>query len=304
MAARVLLALAAGVFLPTANAVATSLVPASRSGSALAIITGGGTVAVALGVPLGAWIAAQGDWRSTFIACGVLSALATAGLAFGLPRALPHSVTTLAQRLSVARHPGMLGALAVSTLWAAGGFTFYTYVAPFFVQGLGFAPQHVGIVLFLVGSFAALGTGLGGHLTDRAGVARVLAVSSAGIVLAFSVLSLSAQVLHGTVAGAVAIGAVVLWGMAGWGFGPAQATRLIRLAPDVSPITLSLHASAVYAGIALGSSVGALALAHGGPGMLGWAAAACHVVAVMLWRMGGRHEAALADEPAATSVAH
>ena len=65
--------------------------------------------------------------------------------------------------------------------------------------------------------------------------------------------------------GAVAIGAVVLWGMAGWGFGPAQATRLIRLAPDVSPITLSLHASAVYVGIALGSSVGALALAHGGP---------------------------------------
>ena len=84
MAARVLLALAAGVFLPTANAVATSLVPAARSGTALAIITGGGTVAVALGVPLGAWIAAQGDWRSTFVACGVLSALATAGLAFGL----------------------------------------------------------------------------------------------------------------------------------------------------------------------------------------------------------------------------
>ena len=38
--------------------------------------------------------------------------------------------------------------------------------------------------------------------------------------------------------------------------------------------------------------------------LLGWAAAACHVVAVVLWRMGGRHEAALADEPAATSVAH
>ena len=301
MAARVLLALAAGVFLPTANAVATSLVPAARSGTALAII---GTVAVALGVPLGAWIAAQGDWRSTFVACGVLSALATAGLAFGLPRALPHSVTTLAQRLSVARRPGILRALAVSALWAAGGFTFYTYVAPFFVQGLGFAPQHVGIVLFLVGSFAALGTGLGGHMTDRAGVARVLAVSSVGIVLAFSVLSLSAQVLHGATAGAVAIGAVVLWGMAGWGFGPAQATRLIRLAPDVSPITLSLHASAVYVGIALGSTVGALALAHGGPGMLGWAAAGCHVVAVVLWRSGLRHEPAPATEQPATSVAH
>ena len=307
MAARVLLALAAGVFLPTANAVATSLVPPARSGTALAIITGGGTVAVALGVPLGAWIAAQGDWRATFMACGALSALATAGLAFGLPRALPHSVTTLAQRLSVARRPGMLGALAVSALWAAGGFTFYTYVAPFFVQGLGFAPQHVGIVLFLVGSFAALGTGLGGHMTDRAGVARVLAVSSAGIVLAFSVLSLSVQMLHGTtagtVAGAIAIGAVVLWGMAGWGFGPAQATRLIRLAPDVSPITLSLHASAVYVGIALGSTVGALALAHGGPGMLGWAAAACHVVAVVLWRSGGRHEAQSAA-PSTAPAAH
>jgi len=308
MAARVLLALAAGVFLPTANAVATSLVPAARSGSALAIITGGGTVAVALGVPLGAWIAAQGDWRATFMACGVLSALATAGLAVGLPRALPHSVTTLAQRLSVARRPGMLGALAVSALWAAGGFTFYTYVAPFFVQGLGFAPQHVGIVLFLVGSFAALGTGLGGHMTDRTGVARVLAISSVGIVLAFSLLSLSAQVLHGMIAAtwasAIAIGAVVLWGMAGWGFGPAQATRLIRLAPEVAPITLSLHASAVYVGIALGSSVGALALAHGGPGMLGWAAAGCHVAAVVLWRLDGRREPAQTSSQAAASVAH
>lgn len=92
--------------------------------------------------------------------------------------------------------------------------------------------------------------------------------------------------------------------MAGWGFGPAQATRLIRLAPDVSPITLSLHASAVYVGIALGSAVGALALAHGGPGMLGWTAAACHVVAVVLWRCGGRHESAQADGQTAASIAH
>jgi len=65
-----------------------------------------------------------------------------------------------------------------------------------------------------------------------------------------------------------------------------------------------LHASAVYVGIALGSSVGALALAHGGPGMLGWAAAACHVVAVVLWRSGGRHEPAQAEGQTATSAAH
>ena len=54
MGARVLLAVAAGLYSPNANALAGALVSAERRGSALAIVSGGTSIAVALGVPLGA----------------------------------------------------------------------------------------------------------------------------------------------------------------------------------------------------------------------------------------------------------
>ena len=46
--ARILLAVAAGLYVPNANALASALVEPSRRGTALSIVTGGTSVAVAL----------------------------------------------------------------------------------------------------------------------------------------------------------------------------------------------------------------------------------------------------------------
>jgi predicted MFS family arabinose efflux permease len=74
----------------------------------------------------------------------------------------------------------------------------------------------------------------------------------------------------------------VVWAVAGWGFGPAQATRLIGLAPEVAPVTMSLHASAVYLGIAAGSALGALTIEYAGLSALGLVAALCKVVGLAI----------------------
>src|SRR5580692_6152254 len=58
-AARVLLAFAAGIYTPNANALAGALVPAEQRGRAIAIVNGGLTAAIALGVPLGALAAVR-----------------------------------------------------------------------------------------------------------------------------------------------------------------------------------------------------------------------------------------------------
>ncbi len=50
---RVLLGLSAGVFTPTANAVAVAMVPPAMRGRAIATVIGGMTVAVAFGAPIG-----------------------------------------------------------------------------------------------------------------------------------------------------------------------------------------------------------------------------------------------------------
>src|SRR5258708_5136181 len=86
MVARILLALAAGLYVPNANALAGALVAPGRRGTALAVVTGGTTVAVALGVPLGALVGDKFGWRLTFAGVGVLALIAMSGLLTGLAR--------------------------------------------------------------------------------------------------------------------------------------------------------------------------------------------------------------------------
>jgi predicted MFS family arabinose efflux permease len=98
------------------------------------------------------------------------------------------------------------------------------------------------------------------------------------------------------------VGLAALWGFAGWGFGPAQAVRLIRLAPERAPMTLSLNASAIYLGIAAGSLFGGVAIAWFGVSTVGWVGAACQLAGVLLLAHGRRHgggAVARVGEPAA-----
>src|SRR5580704_18252138 len=91
MGARVLLAISAGLYVPNANALAGTLVHPSRRGRALAIVNGGITVAVALGVPAGAFVGAHLGWRSTFVGVAALSVAALVVLAARLPRRITGS---------------------------------------------------------------------------------------------------------------------------------------------------------------------------------------------------------------------
>ena len=122
MGARVLLAIAAGLYVPNANALAGALVEPSRRGTALSIVTGGISVAVALGVPLGALVGDRFGWRLNFAVVGALALIATAGLLTGLPRDIAERlpVARLRERLDVARQPAVLIALLVTMLWATG----------------------------------------------------------------------------------------------------------------------------------------------------------------------------------------
>jgi len=301
--ARVALGLVAGVFLPTASAVAAAMVSPALRGRALAIVTGGGTVAVALGVPLGAWIAGWGGWRTAYLLIAAVAALATWGLFVGLPRTLAQAPTDAAPRTSafaVARESGVAPALLATVLWATGGFSFYTYIALFLGHTLGFGAEGVGAVFFAIGVAAALGTATGGWATDRFGADRMARGFALALVVIMGGLSFAAQMLPRGLALPLIVGLSALWGFAGWGFGPAQAVRLIRLAPERAPMTLSLNASAVYLGIAAGSGLGGATIAWFGVSAVGWVGAAAQLAGlVLLWRAARRARSAT---PAASTA--
>ena len=302
--ARVALGLVAGVFLPTASAVAAAMVSPALRGRALAIVTGGGTVAVALGVPLGAWIAGWGGWRTAYLLIAAVAALATWGLAIGLPRGLASApAAARTPSFSVAREPGVLPALLTTMLWATGGFSFYTYIALFLSGTLGFGAEGVGAVFCAIGVAAAFGTAAGGWATDRFGADRVAQGFALMLVAILGGLSFSAQMLPRGLALPLIVGLSTLWGFAGWGFGPAQAVRLIRLAPDRAPMTLSLNASAVYLGIAAGSGLGGVVIDAVGVGAVGWAGAACQLAGLGLMLRAAHKSRAALSSPASPFAA-
>jgi predicted MFS family arabinose efflux permease len=175
MAARILLAVAARLYVPNANALAGALVRPERRGAALAIVSGGTTIAVALGVPLGSIIGAKFGWRAMFAGVGVLALIATLGLLAGLARdvgaKLP--VTGLSERIGVIRQPGVLRTLLATTLWATGAYTAYTYIATLLSATAGIEGPYLSAVLFVWGLSAAAGVFVGGTYAAPSALGRV-----------------------------------------------------------------------------------------------------------------------------------
>jgi predicted MFS family arabinose efflux permease len=285
MGARILLAFSAGLFVPGAHALASALVPPERRGRALAVVNGGMTVAIALGVPLGAIIGHSLGWRMTFAGVALLAAIATVSLVFGLPKGVGAGIPTanLRERMAVARKPVVLLTLLVTTLWATGAYTVYTYLALFLSSVTGLQGAHVGMVLFMWGVAAAIGVTLGGNLNDRFGPRAVIVPTILAGGLAFMSLSLSADYLTPSAALLPVLTAIVVWGIAHWAFYPAQQARLIEIGGlKVAPIALSLNASFMYIGFSAGAALGALTLAKGTVADLGWVAGLCELAAVLL----------------------
>jgi predicted MFS family arabinose efflux permease len=290
LAARILLALAAGLYVPNANALASAIVEPSRRGTALSIVTGGISVAVALGVPLGALVGDRFGWRLNFAAVGVLALIATCGLLRGLPRDLADRlpVASLRERLDVVRQPSVLLALLVTMLWATGAYTVYTYLASFLASAAEIAGPSVSAVLFMWGVAAVMGLRLGGRLTDRFRHLPVIVTSLSLLALAFLGLSTSAVLLPPVPARAPILLAIALWGVSAWSFFPAQQVRLISIAGiTVAPVALSLNASFQFLGFSAGAALGSLTLANASPLALGWVGASCVIAALSLTLAAG-----------------
>jgi predicted MFS family arabinose efflux permease len=285
LGARILLAVAAGLYVPNANALASALVEPARRGTALSIVTGGTSVAVALGVPLGALVGDRFGWRLNFAAIGALALISTAGLLTGLPRDIADRlpVASLRERLDVARQPVVLLALLSTMLWATGAYAVYTYLASFLVRAAGIAGSSISAVLFMWGVAAVIGLRLGGRLNDRFGHLPVIVTSLSVLALAFLSLSASAVLLPPAAARAPILLAIALWGVSAWSFFPAQQARLISIAGlKVAPVALSLNASFQFLGFSTGAALGSLTLANASPLALGWVGASCVVAALSL----------------------
>jgi len=249
--ARVLAAVSAAAYTPTAGAVAATTGDPAQRGRALATVTGGLSVALVIGVPAGTWIGSTLGWRMTFVFVAAVAAFAVTGIAITLPPTATPVFVPFRDRLRLLTRGRVLAALALTMAWMTGIYVLYTYIAPVLRITAGVTERELSGLLLVFGVFSVAGTLLGGLGADRFGVTRT---SVPALVIIGGVLVMLPALATTALRAAVLMGG---WGL-GWAFVTAHQHRLVSLAPATPAVILSFNSSALYVGVGLGAGLGGL----------------------------------------------
>ena len=284
MVARVIAALGAAAYSPVAMAAGVQLSQPRARARAIAVVLGGMTVSLVVGVPLGTLLGALGSWRWTFAFVAVVAAVSAAGVAILLPSVPAAPVSSLRNRLALLRRVPVVGNLAATFLWITGAFVLYTFITPLLTAATGWHGASISMLLLVYGAAAFAGNMLGGRAADRWGAGRTVVIALCSLVVSMTAAGWATAI--GFSAGRVVIiVALVAWPLAGWALTPAQSHRLVTLAPSAGPEVLSLNTSAVYLGIAAGAAAGAAVVHHVAVAWLGPCAAVLQLLALAVVRV-------------------
>lgn len=283
IALRVAAALLAATLSPAAFAIAGRLAPPERTGRAIGTVAAGLTVSLVVGVPFGSWLSGVAGWRATFIAVGAFTCLAIAITALTLPSIPRTRVVGVAERLRLLRRPPVLLCVLGTMLAATGGLMPYVYMAPITRDLTGVGGQYVGMFIAIVGISGAVGTVLGGRLTDQWGIDRTLLAAFGGVAAAALILLAIGGIGQGAAPLWLVGAALVLWGVPGWANNPPMNARAMNMGGDAATEAVALNTSGLYAGIALAGAIGGGAVStSGGTGVLAAACAAGLITIVIM----------------------
>ncbi|MCU1665271.1 MAG: major facilitator superfamily 1 [Pseudonocardia sp.] len=254
---RIIAAIGAAAYTPAATLVATALLPPAQRARAVAIVFGGLTLALAIGVPAGDLLGSSIGYGGVFAAVAVVSALVAAAVPICLPRMAAPPAVPLRERFAVAADRRVLTVLAMTVVGVLAAMVVFIYVTPLLNATAGIHGATIALLLVVYGVGAMVGNTWGGRAADRFGTVPTLYAVLAGIAVTVVTLSLTA----GTLVGAAVT--LVLWGVFSWAFNPPLQSLLLELAPT-GGLVLSLNASAIYLGTALAGVVGGVVIDMGG----------------------------------------
>jgi DHA1 family inner membrane transport protein len=277
--ARIVTSFAHGTFFGVGSVVATRLVPADRTASAISTMFTGLTAATLLGVPAGAWIGSHFGWRATFWAVSAIGVIAIMVIAALVPHDSAKEPATQGFRteMRVLARPQVLMGLLTTVVGFAGVFTVFTYIQPILTRLSGFSQSAVSPVLLVFGVGMIAGNLLGGRLADRKLVPALLGTLGAlAIVLAAMTFALHSQP-----------GAVIFAGLLGGAtfatVAPLQLRVLQKAQGAGQSLASSLNIAAFNLGNALGAWLGGFVINHGpGLGAVTWVAALVTLTGLIL----------------------
>lgn len=255
VAARLLSALAHGIFWATVAPIAARLVPPGQSGRATAWVFLGNSLAIVVGVPLGTAIGQWFGWRVVLMVLAVGGALCVAAVLTQLPALppLPGDLTTPAwQRLRnavlVLRSGPLAAVCSATAVLMTGLFCAYTFLAPLARRNADLEGPALSALLLGFGVAGLIGNWFIGRWVDRRPGPLL------NILIAVMIVALALLV---PVLGPVpTIVAVLAWGAAMTASPVIMQAAVLRVAPHAADAGSAVYVVAFQIGIGGGSLLG------------------------------------------------
>ena len=258
-----------------------SLVPAERRGRAFAIVIGGLTVALVLGVPIGSVVGGNYGWRTTFNYSALVCLMSSLLVFAGVPRInpLPGPRAAFAPLF---RSGAIVRVFGLTVLGFASAFTIVSYLGPIINRLTGVTGGGVGALQVFIGIGSFLGLAAGGIAADRK-------VFRFGLIAAFLLMAIdigayswALSLPPSSITQPIVAGLILVLASAMFAAVPMNLAQLSQLAGPATPLALALNGSLVSLGQGLGAVWGGLINDYAGLVWLGAGGAALAVCGIAL----------------------
>lgn len=251
LAARIVVALAHGVFWSVAVSIAVRLVPERHAVRATSVVLGGISLASVAGTPLGTAIGQSTSWHVAFACVALLGVPVLAAAVLFTPTLPAQGSGNLRSLLQVLRHRTLLAAIGVTALVMSGHFLAFTYVTPYLEEVTGVRPSLISVLLLVFGV-----AGLVGNFAAGAVVAHALRGSLIGSSGLLAVVL--AVMWAGGASTPLAVTMLVCWGVLYAALPVALQTWVLQAVPEKSEAASSWYVAAFNGAIGVGALIGGL----------------------------------------------
>ncbi|EKS37553.1 MFS transporter [Afipia clevelandensis] len=280
MTIRLLMLAVAALFTPQAAGTAAMMVPPERRGSTMSYVFLGWSLALAVGLPLIAYVASHIGWRVAYGGIGVLALLNLVMLISRIPGGLVGTPVDLKTWADLMRNPLIVLLLIITVLQTSGQFVVFTYLGPLFAK-LGGSAQLAILAFGIYGVMGFIGNVIASRVVDSWGGYRTSLTAISMMLFGLAMWAFGAGIVP------LMLASMVPWGMAFSSVNSMQQVRLAGAAPAFASATVSLNTSGLYIGQAIGSGIGGFLFAremYYAVGYFGVGFLVCAVIAVVLSR--------------------
>jgi DHA1 family purine base/nucleoside efflux pump-like MFS transporter len=250
---RVVAAFGAAAYTPAATLFATGLLPPAERGRAVAVVFGGLTFALVLGVPAGSLLEGSLGYRGVFALVAAVAVVVAVAARAALPRVDAPPAVSLRERFAGAADRRVQIVLAMTVLGVLATMSVYIYVVPLLDKTADLTGGVVSVLLLIYGLGAVVGNWVGGRATDRYGSLRTLTVAMIGFIVVVGTFDVAAVSVGGAAV------ALFVWSGFTWAFNPPVQNLLLELGSG-GGLLLALNASAIYLGAGLSGIVGGVVI--------------------------------------------